>query len=37
VLPPSLETHHCTLGVGFPEAAALNVTLVGLVTLALAG
>jgi hypothetical protein len=37
-LPPFVETCHCTVGVGVPEAAAVNVAVVAaLVTWSLAG
>jgi hypothetical protein len=32
VVPPSVDTCHCTVGVGVPEAAAVNVAAFGAVT-----
>ncbi len=37
VVPPSVETCHCTVGVGLPEAAAVNVAAAGALTVTLAG
>lgn len=35
--PMSVDTYHCTVGVGVPEAAALKLTVAPLLTLTLAG
>ena len=37
VVPPSVDTNHWTVGVGLPEAAAVNVALAPTATLAFAG
>ena len=37
VLPPSVDTCHCTVGVGLPVAAAVNVAAAGAVTVTLVG
>ena len=36
-MPPSVDTCHCTVGVGLPEAAAVNVAVAPAVTVAFAG
>ena len=37
VAPPSVETSHCTVGVGLPLAAAVNAAVAPAVTVTLAG
>ena len=36
-VPPSAETCHCTVGVGDPDAAALNEAVIPAVTVTLTG